>query len=347
MASKFKLDWLEFSWTTNTFTKVGGILEAGLSLWENFKLIFPEFLPLIEECFLAEYNLQGYDNVLCLSDEIKFCYSSSEPTMGIHVVIPAHGLYRLGEVFNLESVEDFYLTQSLFSTLLDRGVRFTRIDLCYDDYNKRITPFQWNELASLGQVECKARSRSYIASCHQKGDTVYFGKRSGGRMLRIYDKEYESKGEIKAIRYEFELKRDYAIVISEAIRDGVVIDFRNLMEMFLKVYNELKHLPDDVSRTQLLRDREVAGILEAWNDLLNDMNNYSQNAECVSISKQKSTPTFDAKLRWYQDSARSLSMVRDCIGITEFMKFLDEGRRRYTDQDLSIIKVYREYHGYM
>lgn len=345
--SAFKLDWLEFSWTVNTFCKSGGTLVDGLSLWENFKLVFPEFLPLIDECFIAEYNLQGYDNVLCLSDEFKFCYSSTEMNMGVHVVIPAHGLHRLGAAFNLETVDDFYLSRSMFCSLLDRGVRFTRIDLCYDDYNKRITPFQWNELASLGQVECKARSRSYIASCHQKGDTVYFGKRSGGRMLRIYDKAYESKGEVDAIRYEFEFKRDYAIAMSESIADGVEIDFRNLMEMFLIVYNELKHLPDDVSVTQLMRDRRVAGILDAWKDLLNDMNNYSQNAECITISKKKCTPSFDAKLRWYQDSSRSLSVVRDCIGLTAFLEYLDSGRSRYTDDDLSLIKVYRQYHGYI
>ena len=284
VSKNFKLDWLEFSWTANTFGKVGGILEAGLSLWENFKRVFPEFMPLIEECFVAEYNIQGYDNVLCLSDEVKFCYSSTEMNMGVHVVIPAHGLYRLGAAFNLESVDDFFLSREMFCSLLERGVRFTRIDLCYDDFNKRITPFEWDNMAKSGRVECKARSRSYIASCFKKGDTVYFGRRSGGRMLRIYDKSYESKGVIDSIRYEFEFKRDYAIAISESIRDGVVIEFRNLMEMFLKVYDELKHLPEDVSATQLMRDRKVAGLLDAWKDLLNDMNNYSQNADFTKFN---------------------------------------------------------------
>lgn len=336
----FNLDWLEFSWTFNSVSRAGLTFQAGLSIWENFKLVFPEFQKYIEESFLADYKLAGYDMVLCCSDYFKFCYSSKESGMGVHVVIPSHSLWMLGEAFQLDYVNDEYQCAKLFRILLDRGVKFTRIDICYDDYNKHITPFEWNMMSNLGQVECKARSRSYIASCFKKGDTMYFGKRSGGRMLRIYDKEYESDGEVDAIRYEFEFKRNYSESIAEHIANGCLMSFRKLIEDFICVYGELKHQPEEISRTQLMRDRAVANILDEWLNLLEDVESehYSQNAESVSILSNRKEPTFYARLEWFRQISKALCCVFECIGEREFLEIINSARENLSELDKSIIK---------
>jgi hypothetical protein len=92
----------------------------------------------------------------------------------------------------------------------------SRIDLAFDDYEKIIRPLEVKEHADRGSyngfrkhrpVEERKRNGTCL------GEGVYFGtrgKNGGGKYLRCYAKDIESKGETDSIRWEVEFSKKKA-----------------------------------------------------------------------------------------------------------------------------------------
>ncbi len=112
-----------------------------------------------------------------------------------------------------------------FFKLLSRSsARLTRIDISVDDYKHLKKPSQIRSellsyqiaiprLKTLSGIEKNMLASTPVAA----GETCYIGSRSSGKFGRIYDKNAESKGAVNAIRYEAELKEDYARDLSKKI----------------------------------------------------------------------------------------------------------------------------------
>ncbi len=104
---------------------------------------------------------------------------------------------------------------SLLRFLRDLSTKFwfkcSRIDLAFDDFEKIIRPLEVKEFADQGSYKgyrfhepFEKRTRS--GECLNEG--VAFGSRGGGgKYLRCYAKDIESKGEIDAIRWEVEFSK--------------------------------------------------------------------------------------------------------------------------------------------
>lgn len=103
----------------------------------------------------------------------------------------------------------------------------TRVDVAWDDFEKRISPGQLRERVWVDRsrkqpgVKCKA-----VRSCERTnygdalGGTFQLGSRSSTRILRWYDKEEESGGEVKSMRCELEVKGRFANALLRELLDA-------------------------------------------------------------------------------------------------------------------------------
>ena len=189
--SNFSLDWLSFTYKNN----------SSYDLLSDFWQAFPE---------LTEYKMQmfivggrNFSHGLCLDNYLTIRYDEEQNGKGINVEIPSHGLQYAFKLFGCETVRD------MFKLLSERGCTPSRIDICMDDYTKKYKPSYYYKKFLSGSLVTKMRTVKMVHSGDGQGETFYLGDRRK-KMLRIYDKSVESKGEIDAIRYEIEMHANSA-----------------------------------------------------------------------------------------------------------------------------------------
>lgn len=223
MDTNFHLDWLSFSWFGKKKKCLEGVQNCDvwaydlLSTLDNFLYFFPEFKDYLasEDIILSDKGGGFYSSVYILTNNIRISFNDDDSLaskklvydVGINVSIPSHALEWFYDLLGVD-LNDIC---SLMRVLTERNCVLSRIDLAFDDFEKKYMPldyFSWFEAGCIRSryfqfCDCKCSTR-------ERGHTCYFGTRSGGRMLRIYDKEYQSKGAIPSVRYEFELHSDYA-----------------------------------------------------------------------------------------------------------------------------------------
>lgn len=307
----FTLDWLSFTFSWKTLRDVGieveDYIRKYMSIWSYFKYVFPEFALLSEDMVTLEHGRFGYDQALSFNNELMIMTDSSsiKDDFGVFVTVPSHGLYILAKIFNLPDFnQDFADTQKLFQILLSRGAKITRLDICYDDYQKHLTPLDWSRLFDAGYIECRTRHKDSITS--PSGSTFYLGKRGKSRMLRVYDKAGESRGQIDAVRYEFEFKNDYAYRFADSVAQGQKFTFLDILDDFCVVHKEpVANVNFDGNKViyemiQSRYKRNVGPVLEAFERLREDIMNYSQNADCIPVlvSRVSHHYTFYKREEW-------------------------------------------------
>lgn len=303
----FTLDWLSFTFSWKTLREVGIEVDAAIkkhiSIWQYFKHVFPEFAILSNDMITLEHGRFGYDQALSFNNELMIMTDSesNKDDFGVFVTIPSHGLYILAKIFDLPDFnQDFADTQKLFQVLLSRGAKITRLDICYDDYKKHLTPGDWSRLFEAGYIECKTRHKQSVNS--PSGSTFYLGKRGKSRMLRVYDKAGESHGQIDAIRYEFEFKNDFAYRFADSVAQGQKFTFLDILDDFCVIHNEpVANISMEGNKAvydliQSWYKRQVGGVLESFERLREDIRNYSQNAEC-----NENTPVLVPKVTHHYD----------------------------------------------
>ncbi|MDF7809651.1 replication initiation factor domain-containing protein, partial [Pontiellaceae bacterium B12219] len=110
---------------------------------------------------------------------------------------------------------------NLFRFVKDMALKFSfkcsRIDLAFDDFEKIIEPREVLSYADQGFYKGFRFHDPHgrrMRNGELKGDGVTFGARGGGgKYLRCYNKELESKGETDSIRWEVEFSKDRANAI--------------------------------------------------------------------------------------------------------------------------------------
>lgn len=145
-------------------------------------------------------------------------------------------------------------------TLLDEaeksGFKITRFDNALDLYaTKEVRDFAFHHIQSIqktvtgfGRVrdgsEVYARTDEYASKC------LYFGSKNSDKILRIYDKELESKGEFPTLRFELQYRQNHAhsraVVLLEPFRSRANDSDISLCEQVLKGYHLADYnFPDD------------------------------------------------------------------------------------------------------
>lgn len=312
----FLVDWLEFTYLVPEDA-------GGLTVWENFMEDFPEFANNQCEMVMDSRGRNGYTHCFMFCDEYTVLYNPDEQRMGVHVTFPSHGLYRMCEMFGLSGLDDFVSIKSLLTDLKSRSCRVTRMDICYDDYSKTFTPHDFGKWMMNGQISTKSRVWSFMSSQAGSGATFYLGKRGSDRFIRIYDKDYESKGRIPAIRYEFELRKAYVDMIVNKVINGIEFSFADLIENTFCIMNEYEKSGDrDVDYVRKLR----AGSLSIWEEFLEVIRMGSQDEVFVKhafikspielkVDTKKREVSFKKIHNWITVQVLpSLYIFKECLG---------------------------------
>lgn len=237
--NNFKLDWLSF-----TYFK-----ENSEDLITDFFSDFPEFEKIKDSLFILDNRKMNYQNCLSFNDDIMIRFDNQVSNKGVNVQVPSHGLNNFINLFGLSEVA------SLFRLLSLRHCRPSRIDLCFDDFSKTFMPKDFIDWHINDCINTRILNVGFFGSA-SKGYTFYMGAR-GKKLIRIYDKDKESGGEINAVRYEFELHREYALSVWNLLINDSSVAFGDLINDSFKIVNR----DDDV---QMCR----CSLLDEWEKFL-------------------------------------------------------------------------------
>lgn len=347
----FSIDWLEFTYRAPECPN-------GFGVFENFQKDFPEIMQDWErnadQVVLLGKGRNFYNTVFCFSDDYSVCYHSEKRNMGVHVTFPGHGIYKISEIFGLGDLNEHEAARKLFRILDERNCEITRLDLAYDDYTKTFRPKDFMVFMSEERITTEFRVWSYIASARNNGDTFYLGKRGRDRFLRIYDKAYESDGKIDAIRYEFELKKDWARVVQNHVINDKVFCFADLLDSMFTIkedwgfngeYDTFIDRNGDKAETLSKADsmkKSRAAVDVKWQLFLETMRKIYDNAIVeVSLTKKKEEYSFKKLNNWLRDYILpSLFIYKEVLGESGFNEFLASGSDRIKPTQKSLISKY-------
>lgn len=240
----FKLDYLNF-----TYFKAGSD-----DLFQDFLDDFPEIECQTENMIILRGGkglTWGYNNVFAFTDYITIRYDDRDFSRGLSVSVSARGLETFFSWFNTLSGDDTKVSV-VFQLLKDRGCRPSRIDLAFDDESKTFTPDQYERWLLEGYFNTRMKKHGFFCD-DKKGYTFYLGSRKK-KLIRIYDKNAESDGEIDAIRYEFELHDLYAQAMFDQIIEENLPAFGDLILDSFRIINP--DSDDNISRCEMLVEWE-------------------------------------------------------------------------------------------
>lgn len=331
MKMNFILDWLEFTYKVPS--------EEGFCIFDSFLEDFPEIDKVFADMKLLDHGMHGYTKCFTFTDDFMIWFNPDHEEMGVHVVFPGHGMYKLCEIFDLPGMEDFADAKSLFEILTNRHCKITRIDIAYDDFDKVITPFDYNNFMVNGRIRTKARSWSFIASGQLSGGTFYLGKRGRERFIRIYDKDFESGGKIPSIRYEFELRQEWALKIVDLVLNNVKFYFSDLIQDFMEVVEEY-----DLNGTRdvLYTRKSRSKLDERWEKFLEVCVKVVENDPIdLTIPRKKTEYTLKHSLEWLSKQvAPTLFMLHESIGLENIVEIINSARNRLKPQQAAVISKY-------
>jgi DNA relaxase NicK len=216
-----------------------------------------------------------------------------------------------------------------------RGLKCSRIDLAIDDYS---------QILQYDQLQAALDNRQYagfkMGDCVKNyggkfhGWTVYLGRRLSDKFVRIYDKYAESKGRIKATRWETEYKHELANKVF-----ATYLEFpENEVEFQAKIVDIAIGGVSFVDK----KDKNISrcSLLDWWENWLAFLqcNPFKIRAPRVTVSINK-------KKNWVARSVvRSLALIKDAIGEVRFEYFLTtemaEAKLRYTNMDELVLRDY-------
>ena len=158
------------------------------------------------------------------------CWRYQKCYKTVNGIIFAYGLFKEGIRYYLQipgvplrKIEVTGWKRLISGLVATFAAKFTRIDICVDDYKRRVTGKRLVQLCKKGDV---ARVKSY---CHiesgaigsESESTVYFG--SGRKQIYFYNAEFLHK--FAADRWEARFREDRAHIIATHIADEYQFDF--------------------------------------------------------------------------------------------------------------------------
>ena len=212
--------------------------------------------------------------------------------------------------------------QKLMQYVIRAEGKATRVDIVMDDYDKVKTPAQ---VARLYRVEddkslviTHARRGKTINSFSKGGgditaDTFYAGSDTSRNKLRVYDKDQQSGGEYKCIRWELQCRKESADMLMQSlaeVRWGVAIPERFVSFIDFRSRDKVRII-----------DR---GRLGWWARLVN-------NAEKANMYPAKATKTLEDMSNWTKKAvAPTLAAIYIGTGsnMAEIENLIKGGMRR-------------------
>lgn len=114
-------------------------------------------------------------------------------------------------ISNIRNDHDNVWVNKMAGVIARSSSHFTRLDIAIDIFDDGYLARTIARDVINGKMKFGRRKATVVmGEGNEGGTTVYVGSRTSPKMLRIYDKNAESNGEIKATRLEFELKAEAA-----------------------------------------------------------------------------------------------------------------------------------------
>lgn len=320
------LDWLSFTYKCPDAPADSSI---PFNHFVHFVKDFPELQDWIDKEGVTLSRQRGwYDTILQFTDNIRINYCSDPHSkninhLGVNVEIPSHGLAYVMSKFGYS--EDDVIP--FFQMLRDRHCKASRLDLAFDDFSKTFSPRHFALWYLDGQISTKYRKFQLVGSCSEDGGTFYLGDRSCGKMLRIYDKNFESKGEIDSVRYEVELHSDHADKMMQYIIDGGDLSFSSYIGNFLRVVcrDNIKSMSgNDLSF--LFKDRAYAPTLPIWDDFIQKCQLLRIVQSKIKVPSSRRSVSGDSLVRWVKSISGSLKAFCDLVGDGVFKEIIQRAR---------------------
>lgn len=340
---KMDLDWFEFTYIRND---IDPELNGDMTLYDHFLDEFPEFEDYTDGLHMLKYGMCGYKNVLQFNDDFMIWYHPEKWNFGVHVVFPGHSIHMLCDIFSLETVDNFTNIKQLLQKITSRHCNVTRMDICYDDYNKVLTPDDFSLFWFSKRILTGCRTCHTDSSRQGKGSTFYLGKRGSERYLRIYDKEFESKGKINAIRYELELRKAYVRELVKNILNDEKFAFSDLLSGFMQINKEYDY--SSGSYDAIHKRKLRAGIDERWQILLDQMQLYAkqqldEKAVVINVPREKSEYSIFKRLDWFRKQVLPTATVLCMsLGDERFVNMCKTHHDRLKEEDWQMLLKYKK-----
>lgn len=298
------LDWLEFTYLPPE-------REAIPDLLNDLCHRLPVFGDIMSAAEVLEQKQQHYSDVFGFNDYFRIAYTPTYNNSGVHVTIPAHGLFAFFTQFGYSDC-DFESVRDMMKLLKDNYCFCSRVDLAYDDLSMQFLPQYYMKKYSDKLISTRFRKCVYFASEADRGHTFYLGDRKTGKMLRIYDKDYESGGRIPAIRYEIQFNHEFARQL-QSILILETINFADLLLNFLRVTSG-----NCKQRNQSSTDEEWFNWLEIIRE--------THVARKVTVNKKYKKSSPEALISWMHSIAAAVASVYAMVPVSEFQQIVSESR---------------------
>lgn len=232
MDSYLKLDWLSFTFKPETDWLGDGSDKDIVDLFLEF---FPEFVDIIDEMPQLGGRLH-YTNSMKWNDDFMILYNVPSASMesstarhlwnmGLNVSIPSHSLHLFFDMMHIDTSSASYLADTI-ALLTVRHCQVSRIDLCYDDYEKKYRPLDYYKFWMDDRIKSHFMRIDIVGTGKSVGNTLYLGSlKKRTKLLRIYDKDYQTGGDVDSVRYEFELHAEYAREMADYILEHTQLSF--------------------------------------------------------------------------------------------------------------------------
>ncbi len=217
------------------------------------------------------------------------------------------------------------------------GLRATRIDAALDDYDKSITPEilegALNDNNYSGFEDWKPDiPRKRGVSKDAMGWTYYLGSRKSDKIVRFYNKEVESGGEINAYRWEAQFRAKKA---EQIFKEYIEIEDDDTLGLYISaLVTGAVDFVDRSSGDRLSRQKRLG----FWQEFIDKIGGSIK----VSVSLPK--PSLERTLNWMSRQVQtSLSLLSKVFGEDGFQRWigyqLQDGERRLKNHHFAKVRV--------
>ena len=199
--------------------------------------------------------------------------------------------------------------------------KMTRLDVAIDDFSKRL---RFEELLRASREGAFARVRQVVPhfACLRrrtiKGWTFDVGSKQSDSYAVIYDKEVESKGKIKSVRYEARFKDEFAHTLWLDWLSIHEDEFESVSPGFLagKAIGIVEFVERPPSEKNVVRMKR----LPWWESYVAAVGSHLRH------SVKKPDTTFERAKQWVERQVfGTLAVLRKVLGVHEYRRWHDEG----------------------
>lgn len=286
-----------------------------------------QILGLCEHEFELKNGILGY-NYMLDNGYIKILYEAVEVEAeqgGLHLIISGKGCRYLENHSRELDV--------IVARLIDYNVKFTRFDVCVDDYSIMLSQDFLLKKAMNGEISSSMKYYScrfdgFIVDGKKKGITIYFGSASSKAKITIYDKkeELQSKGEKvehEIIRYEVSLKKERADITARLF---LQMKTGRLVKSLLHKYIEVKNKGKDENKSRWNTNRDWLKFLGQVDNLILTTGQAPRDIEKIENWLNKQVSRNLAVMFSYHEG-----------DLEKLMQLIQEGQHKFTNEDMRII----------